>query len=138
MCCCCSVLACLFLEPHTGVEHCPIIVLSCFRARTSGWKGPFYLERPFEGPHALLDRHQRQCKMAGWDVHRLEMSIQLLSSPLIFRLGLWKLESEYEVGQTFRVRFSSCRSSIIKKGDPARESGLSQKIVSGWPRVSGE
>ena len=32
-------LAWLFLEPDTGLHHCPIILLSCFRARTSGGTG---------------------------------------------------------------------------------------------------
>ena len=25
----------LFLEPHTGLDHCPRILLSCFRARNT-------------------------------------------------------------------------------------------------------
>ena len=29
-------LAWLFHEPHTGLGHCPRILLSCFRARISG------------------------------------------------------------------------------------------------------
>ena len=33
-------LAWLFLEPHTGLDHCPRILLSCYRARTSASAAP--------------------------------------------------------------------------------------------------
>ena len=39
MCCLAhGELSWLFLEPDTGLDHCPRILLSCFRARTSASK----------------------------------------------------------------------------------------------------
>ena len=48
-------LAWLLLEPDTGLDHCPRILLSCFRGRTSDVHAPFFvfafpeLTRSFKG-----------------------------------------------------------------------------------------
>ena len=50
-------LACFFLEPDTGLDHCPRILLSCFRERTSGGRRQNLLKVKISGDLACNFMH---------------------------------------------------------------------------------
>ena len=90
MCCLAHVeLAWLFLEPDTGLDHCPRILLFCFRAGTSGWCHRF--DTVGTRPVNFTRRHRLQSSgdgatIASW---RPPVLVQTLKFWIGFKFPVW-------------------------------------------------